>query len=72
MPKSLERGEVSAQYQGAGEVSMGDLSQEEMVCGMESVCVAVSNGDNPASSSQGFVSSIPPNKISDTAALLKV
>lgn len=40
---------------------MGHLSQEEMVCGMETVCVAVSNGDNPDSNSEGFVSSLPPN-----------
>lgn len=40
---------------------MGHLSQEEMVCGIETVCVAVSNGDNPYSNSKDFVSSLPPN-----------
>lgn len=48
------------------------LSQKETVCGMESVCVAVSNGHNPNSSSQGFVFSLHPNEVSNTVALLKV
>lgn len=69
MPKCLERGRLSAQCPWAGEVSVAHLSQEDMACGMGSVCVAVSNGDNPASNAQGFVSSL---SLNGAVALLKV
>lgn len=59
-PKCLERGRLSAQCPWAGEVSVAHLSQD-VGCSMGSVCVAVSNGDNPASNAQGFVSSLSPN-----------
>jgi len=62
---ALKEQEVSARCQWAGEVSIGHLTQEVTVCDMESTCVAVSNGGDPASNFQGFVSSLPSSEICD-------